>query len=91
MFGATNSEVPGTVLKRGKACNLRREAANLWSLHHPNIVRGFALITCEEKDEDDFEVAYLALDWLWPSLSSVMATHTMWVSSRPCLSVQHPL
>lgn len=75
MFGAVNSHFPGTVLKRGRASNLRREADKLWSLHHPNIVRAHAFITCQEKDEDDFELGYLALDWQGPSLASLLATH----------------
>lgn len=76
VFGAINGEFPGTVLKRGRASVLRHEAANLWLLHHPNIVRAHALIISKDKDEDNFELAYLALDWLGPSLASVMATHT---------------
>ncbi|KAL3148099.1 Suppressor of Sensor Kinase (SLN1) [Trebouxia sp. C0009 RCD-2024] len=83
VFGTVNSDFPGTVLKRGRALNLRHEADTLWSLHHPNIVRAHALITCQEKDEDDLELGYLALDWQGPSLASFLATHP-----RPALTTR---
>ncbi|KAL3140831.1 Suppressor of Sensor Kinase (SLN1) [Trebouxia sp. C0010 RCD-2024] len=83
VFGTVNSEFPRTVLKRGRAQNLRHEADALWSLHHPNVVRAHAFIICQEKDEDDLELAYLALDWQGPSLASFLGTHP-----RPALTTR---
>ena len=65
-------DYPNCVAKKGPSSMIQEEAKMMWCLHHPNVVRPFAIVKCNELDHEQRPVSLLVMQRLGDCLQDFL-------------------